>query len=110
MRRRDFITLLGGATAWPLAARAQSAKLPTIYDNSDFAKDGGLLQYGVNFADQYRRAASYVDQILRGTKPGDLSVELPTRYTFVINLRTAKVLGLDVSQDMLSIADEVIGE
>jgi putative ABC transport system substrate-binding protein len=85
-------------------------KVPTIYDNSDFAKDGGLLQYGVNFADQYRRAASYVDQILRGTKPGDLSVELPTRYTFVINLRTAKVLGLDVSQDMLSIADEVIGE
>jgi putative ABC transport system substrate-binding protein len=83
-------------------------KVPVIYDNSNFAKDGGLLQYGVNFPDQYRRAASYVDQILRGTKPSDLPVELPTRYTFIINLKTAKALELVVSEDMLSIADEVI--
>jgi putative ABC transport system substrate-binding protein len=83
-------------------------KVPVIYDNSDFAKDGGLLQYGVNFRDQYRRVASYVDRILRGTKPSDLPVELPTRYTFVINLKTARAMGVDVSSDMISIADEVI--
>jgi putative ABC transport system substrate-binding protein len=83
-------------------------KVPAIYDNSDFAKDGGLLQYGVDFADQYRRAASYVDRILRGTKPSDLPVELPTRYTFVVNLKTAKALGLTVSNQMQLLADEVI--
>jgi putative ABC transport system substrate-binding protein len=85
-------------------------KVPAIYDNSDFAKDGGLLQYGVNFADQYRRVASYVDQILRGTMPSDLPVELPTRYTFIINLKTAKALGLTVPDALLALADEVIKE
>ena len=81
--------------------------VPTIYDK-DFAKEGGLLQYGASFPDMYRRVPSYVDRILRGAKPGDLPVELPTKYKFVINLKTARAIGLDVSRDMLLIADEVI--
>jgi putative tryptophan/tyrosine transport system substrate-binding protein len=81
--------------------------VPTIYDK-DFAKEGGLLQYGASFPDMYRRVPSYVDRILRGAKPGDLPVELPTKYEFIINLKTARAIGLDVSGDMLSIADEVI--
>ena len=81
--------------------------VPTIYDK-DFAKEGGLLQYGASFPDMYRRVPTYVDRILRGAKPGDLPVELPTKYEFVINLKTARGIGLDVSRDMLSIADEVI--
>jgi putative tryptophan/tyrosine transport system substrate-binding protein len=81
--------------------------VPTIYDK-DFAKEGGLLQYGASFPDMYRRVPSYVDRILRGAKPGDLPVELPTKYEFVINLKTARAMGLDVSPDMRSIADEVI--
>jgi len=81
--------------------------VPTIYDK-DFAKEGGLLQYGASFPDMYRRAPSYVDRILRGAKPGDLPVELPTKYEFVINLKTARAIGLDVSPELISIADEVI--
>ena len=81
--------------------------VPTIYDK-DFAKEGGLLQYGASFPDMYRRVPSYVDRILRGAKPGDLPVELPTKYKFVINLKTARAIGLDVSRDTLLIADEVI--
>ena len=81
--------------------------VPTIYDK-DFAKEGGLLEYGASFPDMYRRVPSYMDRILRGAKPSDLPVELPTKYEFVINLKTARTIGLDVSRDMLSIADEVI--
>jgi len=81
--------------------------VPTIYDK-DFAKEGGLLEYGASFPDMYRRVPSYVDRILRGAKPGDLPVELPSKYKFVINLKTARAIGLDVSRDMLLIADEVI--
>jgi putative ABC transport system substrate-binding protein len=82
--------------------------VPTIYDSVDFAKEGGLLQYGASFPDMYRRVPSYVDRILRGAKPGDLPVELPTKYEFVINLKTARAIGLDVSPELISIADEVI--
>jgi putative tryptophan/tyrosine transport system substrate-binding protein len=82
--------------------------VPTIYDSVDFAKEGGLLQYGASFPDMYRRVPSYVDRILRGAKPGDLPVELPTKYEFVINLKTARAIGLDVSPDLISIADAVI--
>jgi len=82
--------------------------VPTIYDK-DFAKEGGLLQYGASFPDMYRRVPSYVDRILRGAKPGDLPIELPTKYEFVINLKTARAIGLlQVSPDLISIADEVI--
>lgn len=89
-------------------AAANREKVPSIYDTPSFAKEGGLIRYGPNFSEMNRRAASYVNRILRGEKPGDLPVELPTKYELVINLKTAKALGLDVSRDMLSIADEVI--
>jgi putative tryptophan/tyrosine transport system substrate-binding protein len=82
--------------------------VPAIFDGTGFAKQGGLLQYGPNFQDMYRRAASYVDRILRGAKPSDLPVELPTKYALVINLGTAKALGLTVPETLLATADEVI--
>ena len=82
-------------------------KVPTIYDK-DFAKEGGLLQYGASFPDMYRRVPSYVDRILRGAKPADLPVQLPTKYELVINIKTAKALGLTVPDKLLALADEVI--
>jgi putative ABC transport system substrate-binding protein len=74
----------------------------------DFARDGGLLSYGVDPVDPFRRAASYVDRILRGEKPGDLPVQLPTKFEMVLNLRTAKALGLAVPPSIRLRADEVI--
>ena len=82
-------------------------KVPTIYDK-DFAKEGGLLEYGASFPDMYRRVPSHVDRILRGAKPGDLPVEPPTKYKFVINRKTAKALGLMIPQTLLLQADQVI--
>jgi putative tryptophan/tyrosine transport system substrate-binding protein len=82
--------------------------VPVIFDGTNFAKQGGLLQYGPDFPALQRRLAYYLDRILRGTKPSELAVELPVKYLFVINLKTAKAIGLDVSADMISIADEVI--
>jgi putative ABC transport system substrate-binding protein len=82
--------------------------VPAVYWQYHFAREGGLLSYGVNAPDMYRRAATYVDRILRGEKPGDLPVQLPAKYEMVVNLKTAKALGLTVPQSILLRADEVI--
>jgi len=106
--------LLVNADAFTLHHRQQiidlatQHRLPAIYSSRSYAMDGGLMSYGIDPIDPYRQAASYVDRILRGEKPADLPVQAPTRFELVINLRTARAMGLDVSRDMLSIADEVI--
>ena len=97
MRHRDLIV--------KLAARH---KLPAVYYERSFVAAGGLASYGPNFADNYRRAAGYVDRILKGEKPGDMPVQVPTKYELVINLKTAKALSLSVPKSVLTRADEVI--
>jgi putative ABC transport system substrate-binding protein len=89
-------------------ALAQSARLPTVAGFRLFAEAGGLLSYGANHPDLFRRAAEYVDKILRGTKVGELPVEQPTRFDLVVNLKTAKTLGVNVPPTLLAVADEVI--
>jgi putative ABC transport system substrate-binding protein len=92
----------------PIILAAARNNVPAIYPQSPFARDGGLLSYGPDQVDTYRRAASYVDRILRGAKPGDLPVQFPTTFEMVVNLKTAKALGLMVPQSILLRADEVI--
>jgi putative ABC transport system substrate-binding protein len=96
-RHRDLIV--------NLAARH---KLPGVYYERSFVAAGGLVAYGLDFADQYRRAASYVDRILKGEKPSELPVQAPTKYTLVINLKTATALGVTVPPSLLAQANEVI--
>ena len=92
----------------PIISAAARNNVPAVYALSDFARDGGLLSYGVDRVDTFRRAATYVDRILRGAKPGDLPVQFPTKFEMVVNLKTAKALGLTVPQSILLRADEVI--
>src|SRR5579862_254610 len=87
---------------------AAEQRLPAIYESSDFVDVGGLISYGTNGRDQFRRAASYVDRILRGVKPGDLPIEQPTTFELVINMRAAKALGITIPQSVLIRADRVI--
>jgi putative ABC transport system substrate-binding protein len=97
----------GGHRA-PIISAAARNNVAAVYGLSESARDGGLLSYGVDRVDLYRRAASYVDRILRGAKPGDLPVQFPTKFEMVVNLKTAKALGLTVPQSILLRADEVI--
>jgi putative tryptophan/tyrosine transport system substrate-binding protein len=87
---------------------ALGERLPTIHGFREYVEAGGLMSYGPSFPDLFRRAADYVDKILRGTKPADIPVEQPTKFDLVINLTTAKALGLTVPSSLLAIADEVI--
>jgi putative ABC transport system substrate-binding protein len=87
---------------------ALAARVPTMHGRREYVEAGGLMSYGPNFPDQFRRAADHVDKILRGAKPGDIPVEQPTKFDLVINLVTAKALGLDVPPTLLARADEVI--
>jgi putative tryptophan/tyrosine transport system substrate-binding protein len=92
----------------PIISLAARNKVPAVYADSVFARDGGLLSYGPDHVDISRRSASYVDRILRGAKPSELPVQLPTKYETVVNLKSAKALGLAVPQSILLRADEVI--
>ena len=94
--RRDVVALIN------------AARLPAIYPERDYADDGGLMAYGANVADNFRRTAGYVDRILKGAKPGDLPIQEPVKFDFVINLKTAKELGLTIPPAILARADEVI--
>jgi putative tryptophan/tyrosine transport system substrate-binding protein len=111
-KRNGGLIITGSAQAVAhrnlVIALAARHKLPAIYFERDFISAGGLTSYGPDVLDQYRRAASYVDRILKGEKPGDLPVQAPTKYNLIINLKTAKALGLDVPATLLARADEVI--
>ena len=87
---------------------AAKRRLPAIYDRQEFVEDGGLMSYSVSSIDLFRRAAVYVDKILKGAKPAELPVEQPTKFEFVINMKTAKAQGVTISDNLLSLADEVI--
>jgi putative ABC transport system substrate-binding protein len=92
----------------PIVLAAARANVPAVYWYSDFARDGGLVSYGVDAIDIFRRAATYVDRILRGEKPLELPVQFPTKFEMTVNLKTAKALDLTVPQSILLRADEVI--
>ena len=97
-----------GAHSAPIISAAARNNVPAVSSQSVFARDGGLLSYGPDPVDAYPRAATYVDRILRGEKPADLPVQLPTKFEMVVNRKTAKALGLTIPETLLATADEVI--
>ena len=101
-------TAIAGVHRELIVAVAARHRLPAVYPFRFFVAGGGLISYAPDLLDQYRRAASYVDRILKGEKPSDLPVQAPTKYELVINLKTAKTLGLTVPDTLLARADEVI--
>jgi putative ABC transport system substrate-binding protein len=104
-----LVTSAGSATHVPqVAAFAAKNRLPGISQETGFARAGGLLEYGPNVTENYRRAAAYVDKILKGASPADLPVEQPTKYDFLINLQAARALGLTIPQSLLLQATEVM--
>jgi putative ABC transport system substrate-binding protein len=92
----------------PIISLAAQNNVPAVYAQSFFVKDGGLLSYGPDVLDMFRRSAPYVDRILRGAKPAELPVQLPTKFEMVLNVKTAKALGLIVPPSILLRADEVV--
>jgi putative tryptophan/tyrosine transport system substrate-binding protein len=110
--RANGITVLGDGVVFnqrdKIAKLAMQNRLPSIYPNKDFVDAGGLMSYGVDFVDNMRRAAIYMDKILKGAKPADLPVEQPTKFELVINLKTAKQIGVTIPQTVLYPADKVI--
>ena len=110
--RAEALTVASSSVAFRnrgrIANLAQKHRLPSIYGLREFADAGGLMAYGPNYADGWRRAAKYVDRILKGAKPGDLPVEQPTKFELVINLKAAKALGLTIPPSLLARADQII--
>ena len=100
--------LLIGRSVAEVVALAASRRLPAVYSFRQFPDSGGLLSYGANVYDIHRRSAAFVDKILKGAKPGDLPVEQPTKFELIINLKTAKALGLTIPQTVILQADQVI--
>jgi putative ABC transport system substrate-binding protein len=88
--------------------RLEGTGLSALYPEREYADDGGLMAYGPNVPDNFKRAAGYVDRILKGAKPGDLPIQQPSRFDFIINMRTARRLGVALPQSMLSSADDII--
>ena len=112
MGAEALITLVDGVTMssrYRIAELAMKNRLPTIFQVRDFVDAGGLMSYGLNYCQHWRSAAPYVDRILKGSKPADLPVQQPTKFELIINLKTAKVIGLNVPPTLLGLADELVG-
>jgi putative tryptophan/tyrosine transport system substrate-binding protein len=101
----DALTLLNRKRVYEYAA---AHRLPAVYENDAYVRDGGLMSYGADATESYTRAASLIDRIFKGAKPADLPFEQPTRYLFVVNLKAAKLIGLELPPNVLALADEVI--
>jgi putative ABC transport system substrate-binding protein len=110
--RAEALIVLPDAVVFAQAARiaelAAQHRLPSIHARREYVEAGGLMSYGQNVAEHYHRAATYIDKILKGAKPGDLPVEQPTKFELVVNLKTAKAIGLIIPQELLLRADKVI--